>query len=111
MTKKRWRIVATIFLYGGAVAIACMFIAEISLTTYYHATRPLTPNPAQGWTEPLSWTYPGRYGTPQEESRQLLLFELQPLGFGLIVVGWAIRVHKLGVDPLTYLRHFPKQGP
>ncbi|HEY4838020.1 MAG TPA: hypothetical protein VIH72_05410 [Candidatus Acidoferrales bacterium] len=99
MTKNQWRIAAKILQYGGGIAFIIMFIALTTLTVYYKATRPPQPKPEYGWTQGLSWTYPGVYGTPKEESHLQSLFTWLALPFGLVVVGEGIRIRKLGVDP------------
>ena len=91
-----WRRVAKWMRVVGFVCCFVFFISHFAMLAYYEASRPIVPQPKQGFATGLTWTHPVRYGTEQDESRSQCLFELFFPAFGLIIAGELIKIYRLG---------------
>jgi hypothetical protein len=77
---------------------ASCFVALAFLEVYYAGHRPHTPQPTLEQTVRLPWTYPVSYGTVWDASLMQETFSLGFCSFGIIALGWAIRIYVLGDD-------------
>ena len=77
----------------GATAFVCLFCGYLILFCYYIWDRPVGAQQGLGWTIHLGW---GRYGSVREAANLSLLLWWAFIAFGIIAIGNAIRVYKLG---------------
>src|SRR5262245_60748924 len=109
MSKQRWIILSKILRIGGVVAILICSIVFYVLIGRASMARPHYPDPARGWIAAIPWTHGpcktpekadcSAYGTPEERDRVLFWFTFDFYSFGLIAVGEAINIYKLGNYP------------
>jgi hypothetical protein len=89
----RWSILAKVCETVGFIAFLSLFTAWLVLFFYYGWDRPVGPRPDSGWTEHLGW---GRYGSRREAGHLFWLLWYAIAAFGVIAVGKAVRIYKLG---------------
>ena len=98
MSNKGWILFSKILRYAGFTACALCFLGTNALAQYANFTRPHSPDTTKGWTVVIPWSY-GAYGTRHEQERVMLFFNSFFFGFGVIALGEAIRIYKLGEYP------------
>src|ERR1700757_1955285 len=90
--REQWLLVSKVLRIFGFVCFGAIFISLQILTGYYTFHRPRFPQPENGWTTHLQWNFsPPSYGTTQDKSNQLLLFNLCGPFFFIAVLGEGIR--------------------
>jgi hypothetical protein len=77
---------------------ALCFLGTNSFAQYANFTRPHSPDATKGWTVVIPWSH-GAYGTRDEQERVMLFFNSFFFGFGVIALGEAIKIYKLGEYP------------
>jgi hypothetical protein len=105
LSADRWRRLAKACEAIGMTAFVCLFGGRLILFFYYVWDRPVGAQPSAGWTEHLGW---GRYGSIREATNLSWLFLSAALAFGIIAIGSAIRIYKLGENVFGNRR---KLGP
>ncbi len=98
ISKSAWRRLAKTVELVGFAAFFCLFLSGLVLAFYYTGHRPHAPRPDLGWTVPLQWTHPTSYGSARDAALQFWLFWWGLPSFGVIAVGFAIRIYVLGED-------------
>jgi hypothetical protein len=105
--KMFWRGLAKWLKISGGVCCCGCLLAEFVLLCYLSSSRPEVPQPERGWTTGLSWTHPPRYGTPLDEARLQVPFDLFFPGFGLMWASALVKIYML--DDYSDIR--PRPNP
>ena len=93
LSADRWRRLAKACEAIGMTAFICLFGGRLILFFYYIWDRPVGAQPGLGWTVHLGW---GRYGSIGEAANLSWLMLWVFIAFGIIAIGSAIRIYKLG---------------
>jgi hypothetical protein len=93
-----WKVLAKSTKVIGATTFVGLLIVDLYLIGHWRESRPRTPDPALGWTEPLPWCL-GAFGTPREARFLLSSDWWSVAAFTMISVGVAIDYYKFVIWP------------
>lgn len=98
MSRRQWRQLAKGLCVLGGFLVFCSVIWLFFLQIYYIDHRPHTPQPALKRIVPLPWTHPVSYGTAEDASRLLWVFNAVFYAAAICAIGRAIRIYILDED-------------
>ena len=94
-SETQWKVVVKGLRIIGVAGCGVSFVSLLALTGYYSAVRPHAPAPGSGWTIPVPWSgWPHAYGTAQEKTVILRLFQMFFPFFVLLATASAIETYR-----------------